>query len=149
MKFELVPGEESADPNLLRFNPVLADFTGTTFSVRFDWDFPLQVSTGKTPDKVVSQFIDPRLFFDPTSGMFAFNGAPMTSDIPQQFIRSAAADGLKASCEMFSISTVIFVAVAIVTSLVLAGLSKSVWSFVNIVQLLAYLKFFSAWPANS
>ena len=149
MKFELVPGEESADPSLLRFNPILSDFTGTTFSVRFDWDFPLQVSTGKTPDKVKSEFIDPRLFFDPTSGMFAFNPQPMYSDIPQQFIRSAAADGLKASCEMFSISTVIFVAVAIITSLVLTGLSKSVWSFVNLVQLMAYLKFFGAWPANA
>lgn len=149
MKFELVPGEESADPNLLRFKPILSDFTGTTFSVRFDWDYPLQVSTGKTPDKVKSQFIDPRMFFDPTSGMFAFNGQPMFSEIPQQFIRSAAADALKASCEMFSISTVIFVAVAIITSLVLAGLANSVWSFVNLVQLIAYLRFFGAWPANA
>jgi hypothetical protein len=50
---------------------------------------------------------------------------------------------------MFSISTVIFVAVAIITSLVLAGLAKSVWSFVNLVQLIAYLRFFGAWPANA
>jgi len=65
MKFTLVPGEGSAEPSMLRFTPVLTDFTSDTFSVRFDWDYPLQVSTGTTKDKVKSEFTDPRLFLDP------------------------------------------------------------------------------------
>jgi hypothetical protein len=65
MKFTLVPGEGSAEPSMLRFTPVLTDFTSDTFSVRFDWDNPLQVSTGTTKDKVKSEFTDPRLFLDP------------------------------------------------------------------------------------
>lgn len=65
MKFELIPGQGSADPKLLTFKPVLSDFTGTTFSVRYVWDNPLYVSTGSTPDVIKSQFTDPRLFFNP------------------------------------------------------------------------------------
>lgn len=44
MKFELIPGEEASEPEKLRFTPIFSDFTGTTFSVKFDWDYPLYVS---------------------------------------------------------------------------------------------------------
>lgn len=37
----------------------------------------------------------------------------------------------------------------IIISLVLSGISKSVWFFVNTIQLMAYLRFFVTWPANS
>ena len=81
--------------------------------------------------------------------MFAFNIEPMYSDVPQQFIRSAATASLKATCDMFSISTVIFIAVAIFTSFALIGISKPIWSFINLVQTIAYLRFFVDWPANT
>ena len=39
-------------------------------TIKFDFDFPLEVSTGDTADLILAEFTDPRLLMDPETGMF-------------------------------------------------------------------------------
>lgn len=70
MSFELVRGESSAPERKLRYTPRLEGFGGGKLTVKFDFEHPLDVSTGETPDRIVSKFTDPRLLMDPATGMF-------------------------------------------------------------------------------
>lgn len=38
--------------------------------IKFDFENPLEVSIGTTPDKIVAKFSDPRLLYDSETGMF-------------------------------------------------------------------------------
>ena len=70
MSFELVRGESSAPERKLRYTPKLKGFGGEKLTIKFDFEHPLDVSTGETPDRIVSKFTDPRLLMDPETGMF-------------------------------------------------------------------------------
>lgn len=70
MSFELVRGESSAPERKLSYTPKLDSFEDGKMTIKFDFDHPLYVSTGDTPDRIVAKFTDPRMLMDPTTGMF-------------------------------------------------------------------------------
>jgi hypothetical protein len=70
MAFALVRSDGSAEQRFLSFKPNLAEFDGTRMVINFEFDYPLEVSKGEKPDKVVAFFTDPRLLMDPVTGMF-------------------------------------------------------------------------------
>jgi len=82
MRFVLVRSEGAADEKLLRFDPSLTGFDGSSMEVKFDFDHPLEVSTGDEPDKIVAFFTDPRLLMDPETGMFIQNDG-MITELPK------------------------------------------------------------------
>jgi len=106
--------------------------------INFDFDYPLEVSRGAQPDKIVAFFTDPRLLMDPVSGMFIQSNG-IVIEVPQQFIKSPGTEVLKAVCNVASTATGTVLLVAIVIALSLTALTKSVWTFINMVQVLAYL----------
>jgi len=70
MKFDYIRGEDSAEPEKLKFEPYLKAFGGTEMVIKFDFENPLDVSIGTTPDQIIAKFTDPRLLYDPETGMF-------------------------------------------------------------------------------
>lgn len=70
MSFELIRGESSAPERKLSYTPKLDSFEDGKMTIKFDFDHPLYVSTGDTPDRIVAKFTDPRMLMDPTTGMF-------------------------------------------------------------------------------
>lgn len=70
MSFELVRGESSAPERKLSYTPKLDSFKDGKMTIKFDFDHPLYVSTGDTPDRIVAKFTDPRILMDPATGMF-------------------------------------------------------------------------------
>jgi hypothetical protein len=89
MRFMLVRGEGASDEKLLRFSPSLSGFDGSSMEVQFDFENPLEVSTGDEPDKIVAFFTDPRLLMDPVTGMFVQNDG-MVTEMPRQLMQTAA-----------------------------------------------------------
>ena len=57
MSFELVRGESSAPERKLSYTPKLDSFEDGKMTIKFDFDHPLYVSTGDTPDRIVAKFI--------------------------------------------------------------------------------------------
>jgi len=39
-------------------------------TIAFEFENPLEVSIGDTPDRIVAKFTDPRMLMDPNTGMF-------------------------------------------------------------------------------
>ena len=73
MAFVLVRGDGASDERFLNFEPYLSDFDGKSMTIKFKFDYPLEVSKGEKPDKVVCFFKDPRLLLNPETGMFIQN----------------------------------------------------------------------------
>jgi len=70
MSFELVRGTDSAPERKLGYTPKLDTFKNGKMTIKFDFDNPLYISTGESPDKIVAKFTDPRLLMDLETGMF-------------------------------------------------------------------------------
>jgi len=148
MRFMLVRGDGAADEKLLHFKPSLSGFDGSSMEVLFDFDNPLEVSTGDEPDKVVAFFTDPRLLMDPVTGMFVQNDG-MVTEMPRQLMQTAATAMLQQSCYMVSTATGTLIACSIIIALSLTALRKSIWQFINMIQIIAYIRFFVEWSANA
>ena len=54
MSFELVRGDSAATERKLKYTPKLKGFGGSKMTIKFDFDDPLYVSTGYTPDRIVA-----------------------------------------------------------------------------------------------
>jgi len=50
---------------------------------------------------------------------------------------------------MVSTATGTLIACSIIIALSLTALRKSIWQFVNMIQILAYMRFFVEWSANA
>ena len=148
MKFTLVPGEGAADIRLLRFKPELSSFSDNRMEISFMFDNPLEVSTGDTPDLIIAEFTDPRLLVDPKTGMFVQNEGMITK-LPRLLLSDNSTEVLVGVCSVVSSVANVMLIVAIVVAFYLSSVSKSIWQLVNVVQLLAYIRFFVIWPANT
>ena len=148
MAFVLVRGDGAADERFLGFNPSLSSFDGSRMTIKFDFDYPLEVSKGREPDKVVAFFTDPRLLLDSTTGMFIQNDG-IAIEMPRQFLRSPGTDVLQAACDVASTATGTLLILSILLALSLTAMTKSIWTFINIFQVLAYLRYFVDWSANA
>jgi len=148
MSFDLIRGESSAEERKLRFEPVLDDFTGSKLSIKFEFDNPLYVSIGETPDRIVAQFTDPRLLIDPETGMFVQTPG-MISELPRMLLSDDATEVLGASCFLVASATNTFIVVLILIAFSLVAMTKSIWQFVNTIQILAYMRWMVEWPANA
>ena len=148
MSFELVRGESSASEKRLRFTPKLGDFTGSKMKIKFDFENPLYVSTGDTPDRIIAQFTDPRMLMDPDTGMFVQTPG-MITELPRMLLSDDATEILGASCFLVASATNTLIVVLVLVAFSLVAMTKSIWQFVNTIQILAYMRWFVEWPANA
>lgn len=148
MSFEYIRGQDAADADKLRFEPYLQAFGGTEMVIKFDFENPLEVSTGTTPDQIITKFTDPRLLYDSETGMFIQNPG-MVSELPRMLMSDEATDVLIASCNIVASATNTALVLFILVGLSLTAMTKSIWHFINVVQVIAYLKYFVEWPANA
>ena len=93
MSFNLVRGESSAAEKKLRYTPKLDGFEGSELSIKFEFENPLYVSIGDTPDRMVAQFTDPRMLMDPTTGMFVQTPGIVT-ELPRMLLSDDATEVL-------------------------------------------------------
>lgn len=139
MSFDLVRGENSATERKLRYTPKLDDFSGDEMKIKFVFENPLYVSTGDSADRMVIQFTDSRLLMDPETGMFVQNPG-MITELPRMLLSDDATEVLGASCYMVASATNTLIIVLILISFSLSAMTKSIWQFVNTIQLLAYMR---------
>lgn len=148
MEFTMVPGDDSSDPRNLRFDPYMSAFGGSEMKIKFNFENPLEVSVGSTPDKILARFTDPRLLIDTATGMFV-QSPPMVSELPRMFMSDDATEVLMASCNVVASATNTVLVLFIIIGFSLVAMTKSIWQFINLVQLMAYMKYFVQWPANT
>jgi len=148
MSFDYVRGDDAAEAEKLRFEPYLKAFGGTEMIIQFDFENPLEVSIGTTPDKIVAKFTDPRLLYDSETGMFIQNSG-MVSELPRMLMSDSATDVLMASCNIVASATNTALVLFILVGFSLVAMTKSIWHFINLVQIIAYLRYFVEWPANA
>ena len=147
MSFDLVRGRDSAAERRLRYTPRLSGFEGGVLKIQFDFADPLYVSVGTTPDRIVAKFTDPRLLMDPTTGMFVQTPG-IISELPRMLLSDDATEVLGASSYLVASATNTLIIVLILLAFSLTAMTKSIWQFVNTIQLLAYLRWLVEWPAN-
>lgn len=149
MSFDLVRGENSATERKLRYKAKLDGFEGgDELKIKFEFENPLYVSTGDKPDRMIAQFTDPRLLLDPDTGMFVQNPGIIT-ELPRMLLSDDATEVLGASCYMVASATNTLIIVFILIAFSLVAMTKSIWQFVNTIQLLAYMQWMVRWPANA
>ena len=56
---------------------------------------------------------------------------------------------LQAGCNVASTATGTLILLSIVVALSLTAMTKSIWTFVNMIQVIAYLRYFVEWSANA
>lgn len=147
MSFELVRGDSAATERKLKYTPKLAGFGGSKMTIKFDFEDPLYVSTGYSPDRIVAQFTDPRLLMDPNTGMFVQSPGIIT-ELPRMLQSDDATEVLGASSYLVASMTNTMIIVMILVAFSLVAMTKSIWQFVNTIQVLAYLRWMVKWPAN-
>lgn len=132
MSFEYVRGQDAAEADMLRFEPYLKAFGGTELVVQFEFENPLEVSIGSTPDQIVTKFTDPRLLYDAETGMFIQNSG-MVSELPRMLMSDSATDVLMASCNILASATNTALLLFILIGLSLTAMTKSIWHFINVM----------------
>merc|ERR1712054_5246 len=60
-----------------------------------------------------------------------------------------ATEVLMASCNVVASATNTMLVLFIIIGFSLSAMTKSIWQFINLVQLMAYLNYFVQWPANT
>ena len=60
-----------------------------------------------------------------------------------------ATEVLGASCFLVASATNTLIIVLILIAFSLSAMTKSIWQFINIIQILAYMRWFVDWPANA
>ena len=116
--------------------------------VKFDFENPLEVSSGDTPDRMVSKFTDPRLLVDPVTGMYVQTPGMITK-LPKMLLSDNATEVLGASCFLVASATNTLIVVLVILAFSLVAMTKSIWQFINTIQLLAYMRWMVEWPANA
>lgn len=106
------------------------------------------MSTGEAPDRIISQFTDPRLLMDPQTGMFVQTPG-MITELPRMLLSDDATEILGASCFLVASATNTMIVVMVLIAFSLVAMTKSIWQFINTIQLLAYMRWMVEWPANA
>lgn len=73
----------------------------------------------------------------------------MISELPRMLLSDDATEILGASCFLVASATNTMVIIFILVAFSLVAMTKSIWQFVNMIQMLAYLRWLVEWPANA
>ncbi len=73
----------------------------------------------------------------------------MITELPKMLLSDDATEVLGASCFLVASATNTMIVIFILIAFSLVAMTKSIWQFVNTIQMLAYLRWMVEWPANA
>lgn len=73
----------------------------------------------------------------------------MITKLPKMLLSDNATEVLGASCFLVASATNTLIVVLVIIAFSLVAMTKSIWQFVNTIQLLAYMRWMVEWPANA
>jgi hypothetical protein len=71
------------------------------------------------------------------------------TELPRMLLSDDATEVLGASCYLVASATNTLIIVLILIAFSLSAMTKSIWQFINIIQILAYMRWLVDWPANA
>ena len=135
--------EDSASNEELKFKVVSTGIKNSKLGFKFEFDSPLSVSVGETQDVVIGTIVNESFFASQNSGMGIKKGTPIEILLPKLLSN----DEFGAAGEAIEAASRTIVITQICVTVVMAVSLKQMWNFMNVVQVLAYIRFFAAWPA--
>ena len=140
--------ETSAPLSNLTFNSSVSLFDEDTMLISFAFDLPLQVSRGLKPDILQITIIDPNLIVDKENGLAADPQKVITYEIPKQ-LPVGLASLLEATGTAIVSATTSLAVGQILITILLASSLRSMWNFMNVMQIVVYTRLACAYPANA
>lgn len=101
-------------------------------TIAFEFENPLEVSIGDTPDRIVAKFTDPRMLMDPNTGMFVQTPG-ILSELPRMLLSDDATEILGASSYLVASMTNTMIIVLVLIAFSLVAMTKSIWQFINTI----------------
>ena len=147
MQFELRRGDEDSSPvDQLNFQVRVDQTENDELYMNVQFENPQAVSIGQTKDLLVGEVMDPTFFSRLDDSTEIKKGTQIELWIPKQLsgdeleqFATDFHDGVNSIAQALVFSNLVF-------TIILAVSLKAMWNFHNVMQVLAYLKFFTDWP---
>ena len=112
------------------------------------FDSPLLISMGAINDKMIATIVDGSFFSSSENGLPLKSGTNIEQPLPKMFPDEDFAEAMETTETAVSNAANTFVIVQLILTVALALSLKSMWNLMNVVQVLAYVRFFTGWPAQ-
>ena len=147
MTFAIVRGaDDSAPLEYLGFSVESAGIESGMMNFKFKFEYPLMISIGAKKDKMVATIVDGS-FFANEDGQPIPPGTEIVQLLPKLLPGEEFAMALESTKTGMERATQTFVIAQIIITLLLSVSLKSMWNLYNVIQILAYIRFFTNWPA--
>ena len=144
LQFSVARGSENAaDAKLLNFTVSSKGVEGDYLKFSIDFADPDLVSIGADEDELRIRIVDPQFFSSSASGSTVRKGHEIRHDLP----RMLTSKEFKATVDAVNTGLQIGIIAQIAITVPIAISLKSMWNFLNVVQVLAYMRFYARWPA--
>ena len=115
------------------------------FQLRFDE--PLAVSMGLRKDQMVLTVVNGEYFSGTENGLPIEPGTELGLPLPKQYANEDLVMFMETAKGTVETAANTLIVGQIIVTLVLAASLKSMWNLMNVIQVLAYVRFFAGWPA--
>lgn len=140
-------GEDSASIEDLAFVVGSAGIEGSLLLFKLDFENPQKVSIGETPDKAIATIVDGSFFADEATGISIPTGTTIDNVLPKMLPGEQFVMVMETTKETIETTAQGILVAQILITLILAVSLKSMWNLYNVIQIMAYIRFFTAWPA--
>ena len=124
----------------------LISYLHINFSLKFM--NPTLVSIGEIPDVLQIKIVDTDFFSDSESGITVDPDFSITKNLPIMLKNGEFAQNLELASATVEKGVQTGLVTQIIICVILSASLKSLWNFLNVVQVLAYIRFFAIWPAT-
>ena len=148
IKFHIVRGgEDSAALEDLSFVVGSAGIEDSLLLFKLDFDNPQKVSIGSQPDMAIATIVDGSFFADESTGIPIPPGTTIENRLPRMLPGEEFVMVIETTKETIETTAQGILVAQIIVTLILAVSLKSMWNLYNVIQILAYIRFFTGWPA--
>ena len=96
---------------------------------------------------MIATIIDGAFFSSSENGLPILPGTIIEQVLPKMFASKEFGTTMETTEETVNVAANTLIVVQIIITLVLAASLKSMWNLMNVIQVLAYIRFYSGWPA--
>lgn len=121
---------------------------GDILSFKIEFADPLMVSVGTIGDVLVARIEDASLLSSAESGSEVDPNFSMQKLLPRMLPGQEFAVALESTAAKVEAGMQVGLVVQLVICIVLAASLKAMWNFLNVVQVLVYLRFFAEWSGT-
>lgn len=148
LTFAVVRGDEdSASIEDLSFSVRVGGITDGMLSFKMKFDQPLKVSIGSEKDLMIATIVDGSFFASGETGMPIPPGTTIENILPKMLPGEEFVMVMEKTKETMEKTTNTVIIAQIIITLILSVSLKSMWNLYNVIQILAYIRFFTGWPA--